>query len=217
MKKLIPVFLIVVLLLAGGAGYYLYTQSHKSTSVTSSAKPAQNSNVFQSIQDALSKSLSLQCSFTDEQNRKTTAYIKAGAIRADVLGNDPTKEYNSTSVIIKDKKMYIWDTVKKQGMVMEVKEQPTVEPTGTMQENQTGSSSSENPGEVMATLEKYKKDCKTAVLSDSLFTPPTDVTFRDLSQMMVPSVAAPTGMSQQDVQKMMQQYQQQVPQGTSGN
>lgn len=217
MKKLLPIIIVVVLLLAGGAGYFLF--AHKSKAPSSSSTSKQNTNVFSSIQEALSKSLSLQCNFTDAQNRKTTAYIKSGAVRADMTGNDPSQQYNDSSVIIKDKKMYLWDVVKKQGIMMAVKEEQATTPTGSVEPSPTGSSS-QNSGNVMAMLEKYKQDCKPGVVSDSLFTPPTDVTFQDLSKMMVPTTVmpsgVPTGMNQQDVQKMMQQYQQQAPQTPSG-
>ena len=218
MKKLLPIIIVVILLLAGGAGYYLFAQKSKAPSSSETAK--QNTNVFSSIQEALSKSLSLQCNFTDAQNRKTTAYIKAGAVRTDIIGNDPSQQYNTASVIIKDKKMYLWDVVKKQGIMMAVKEEQATTPTGSVQPSPTSSSSSQNAGNVMAMLEKYKQDCKPGVVSDSLFTPPTDVAFQDLSKMMVPTTVmpsgVPTGMNQQDVQKMMQQYQQQAPQTPSG-
>lgn len=209
MKKFIPVAVFIVLIIV--VAYFMYASKNKSTPKQETATPSKN--VFSSIQDALAKSLSLQCSYTDEQGRKTTAYIKAGAVRADIIGTDSKQQFNNSSVIVKDKKMYIWDVDKKQGMTMELKEnQVTPEVTGAQQP--TGE---QNQPDVMGSLEKYKNDCKVAVVADSLFVVPTDVKFQDLSKMAVPTVVIPTGgqVNQQDVQKMMQQYQQQKPQGTS--
>lgn len=201
MKKFLPVIIIVLILLVAGVGYYMYSQ--KGSAKPSTANTAQqNTSMFSSIKDALSKSLSLQCTFSDETGRQTTAYIKAGAVRADVVGKNPSEQYNNSSVIMKDKKLYMWDTVKKQGITMTLNDENL--PTGTVNSG-SGSPSQNSAGDMMAALEKYKNDCKPAVISDSLFVAPTDVTFSDLSKMMQPTGA----VNQQNVQQMMQQYQQQ--------
>ena len=205
-KKVIVVVVVLLLLLLAGAGYYLYTKSAQKPAATATTQE-KNEGVFGSIKDALSKSLSLQCAFTSENGVPTTAYIKAGAVRVDTTGKTPEQ---TTSIIMKNKTMYFWPTNSKQGSMMTIPDVSitpsvtgsTVKPTGT-------SDQSEN---MMAALEKFKDSCKPAVVADSLFTPPSDVKFTDMSQMMkavVPSGTPsgyPTGMSQQDVQKMMQQY-----------
>lgn len=174
MSKQILIILALVLLIGGGAFFYM------SSSKKGSGTPASNSsnpvgNTFSSIKDALSKSVSLQCNFTDETGRKTTSYIKNGAVRADI---EAQKAEESGSVIVKDKKMYFWN--KTSAFMMDLS---ATEVTGTPQNG--GSNQGQNQeNDLMAGLEKYKESCKPAVVSDALFTPPSDIKFQDFSQMM---------------------------------
>lgn len=168
------------------------------------------SNAFTSIKDALSKSLSLECSFTDEQGRQTKSYMKAGAVRTDFTA---AKTEDSGSVIIKDKKMWFWNSAKKEGMMMEVPDVKS-EDLPKVTQPQSTEDNSADPSDIMASLEKFKDSCKPGVVSDSLFTPPSDVKFTDYSQMMKDmQKVIPTGtqggapqFDQSQVEKMMQQY-----------
>ena len=83
---------------------------------------------------------------------------------------------------------------------------------------------SENKGlgdykDMLGAIDKYKDSCKPAVVSDSLFTPPTTVEFTDFSKMMeglVPATQGGTGgvgvgdnpavIDQDQINKLMQQY-----------
>ncbi len=200
---IIAVVVVIILLLAGGA----YMMLGKSKTATQGIYPqaAQNkpsNNVFSSIQDALSKSLSLQCSFTDESGRKIDSSIKSGAVRADITAVKPE---DSGSVLMKDKKVYFWNA--KMAIVMDMPD-VTVAPGATGQTNQGAS--------MLAAMEKYKQYCKPAVLSDSLFTPPADVKFQSMSDMMKGQMmptgtskmpAYPSGAVPTQYQQMMQQHQ----------
>lgn len=218
MKKWL--ILLVVLLFAGGGGYYFATHMQKSP-----AQSGQTSqNPFDSIKDALSKSLSLQCSFTDEQGRQTTVYVKAGAVRVNSIAKDPNEENGQTGVIMKNNMLYTWDMLKKQGMMMKL-QTPSVtgsavkQPTGTQETSENGKSE-----DILATIEKYKNSCKPAVVDSSLFNQPTDVKFMDMSQMMQMQVTgmptggagAPSQMNQEQINQMMQQYKNQMPPTSSG-
>ncbi len=165
-KVLIAVVLFVLL---GGGGYMVLSKK------SSSGSPATSSggNVFTSIKDALSKSLSLECTFTDEGGRQTKSYLKNGAVRADITAKDPKE---SGSVIVKSKTMYFWNG--KTGFTMLIPEE-----TGTPK--QTGAKETTPEGaNIVESMEKNKESCKPAVVSDSLFTPPADVVFQDFSKMM---------------------------------
>lgn len=198
MKKFLPI--LIVLLFLGGGGYYLY-----STKLAPKVGTQQSGGVFGSIKDALSKSLSLQCNFTNDDGTQIAAYMKAGAVRVDSEGK--TQE-QSGSYIMKDKKLYFWQKGAKEGTSMEFTE-PSVTPEKTETAQPTESAGSQSKGDdMLAMLEKFKDKCKPAVVGDDLFTPPSNVKFTDFSKMM------PTGQpSEQDVQKMMQQYQQNTSSG----
>lgn len=207
MKKWMWIVLVVVLLLlaAGAVGYYKF--AHKEPT-ENAMMGEEHGGVFGSIQDALTRNLSLQCQFTSDEGVATTAYIKAGAVRVDTKTGKP----DASSMIMKDKKIYFWQDAQKTGTMMTVPS-ITVTPLPTSSVKPTGSASAEDEGaNALSMLEKFKDSCKVASVADSLFVPPADVKFTDMSQMMrtmqpsgVPS-GVPTGMTQQDVQKMMQQY-----------
>lgn len=205
MKKfLVPVIIIVALVLAGG--YFLY-KSHKKSlqaEMTPKVQPT-TSNVLTSIKDALmNKALSIQCDFTDDKGVHTLAYIKSGAVRADVTNQQPP---TTSSFIMKDQKMYFWTHGKTQGMMMAIPSIAPTQPTGTVQQNEPQNISTN----IMDSLEKFRENCKPGVIQDTLFTPPSDVTFSDFSKMMPPQGAMPpvTGMpsiNPSNYQQIMQQY-----------
>lgn len=204
MKKWMWIVLavVIVLIVAGGVTYFKF--SHKESS-KSAMMGEDHGGVFGSIQDAIAKNLSLQCSFTSDDGAATTAYIKAGAVRVDTKTGTP----DAASMIMKDKKIYFWQVSQKTGTMMTVPSiTVTPAPTNSVA-HPTGTSGDEGQN-VLTMLEKFKNSCKTATIADSLFVPPADVKFSDMSEMMhgmMPSGApsgVPSGMTQEE--KMMQQY-----------
>lgn len=187
MPKNVIVIIAVLLLLGGGA--FLFFQNQNKTG---------GGDVVTSIKDALSKSVSMECDYTDEDGRRSKVYIKNGSVRSDMTANDPKQ---SGSMIVHNKKMYFWNS--KGGFMMEI---PDVSVTPSQAES-SGQGLSQKE-EVMASLEKYKQYCKTAVVSDGLFTPPSDVKFQDYSQMMnlAPTIGAGAGMSEEEVKKAIEKY-----------
>ncbi len=186
MKNLIPV--VAILLLLGVGGYYFMTTKNAKPPVIEQkaggeAKVAQQQggNILTSIKDALSKSISLKCDYPDPVTKANiTSYIKNGAVRVTnmTMGKEGTGD-----AIMKDNKMWIWSTGNKQGMMLTLNTKSATGgvPTGNQSE------------QVLAEMEKYKNYCKTEVVSDSLFTPPTDVNFSDL-QNLFKNAGIPSGM-----------------------
>ena len=200
--------IVVVVLLAIGAFLYMNPSSPLKSRAMNSGSSATGTSPFTSIQDALSRSLSLECTFTDESGRQTKSYVKAGAVRTDFTGKTSA---DTGSAIIKDKKMYYWNAAKKEGFMMEV---PAVTP-GKSESGSTPSNSSLGKGnsasEVYAMLEKFKNSCKASTVADSLFTPPTDIKFQDYSEMMkglqqMMNNSKTGGFNEDSVKQMMQKY-----------
>ena len=79
-EKIVPVLVVLLIL---GVGGYFYMSSKGALPKASIGTDSNNSgsNVFTSIKDALSKSLSLKCVYKDEKGTQTTTYIKGGAVR----------------------------------------------------------------------------------------------------------------------------------------
>lgn len=179
----IIIAVVLVLLLAGAVAVYLMGGKDK----MSKDGVMQEGNAFTSIRDALSKSISLECELTDSEGRNTKAYIKNGAVRADMTDPDPN---NSGSVIMKDKKIYIWNG--KEGFMMELPDEPNAM-------SESGSETTQGD-QILDDLENYKDNCKPAIVSDSLFTPPADVTFSDMQKMMEGQ------MSEDEMKELMEKY-----------
>ncbi len=175
----------IILLLAGGAGFYFFSKS-KTISTQSPAAVQPETSVFTSIKDALAKAISLECDFSDQTGHQTKSYIKNGAIRADITAADPKQ---SGSVIIKDQKMYFWNSVG--GFTMDV---PNESPTPGANAKATANPSGLSAAGMIASVEQYKDSCKPSVVSDDLFTPPANVKFQDFSKVMQQTAPAVTGV-----------------------
>lgn len=172
MKNIIPVIVVILILL--GAGGYLFMNSKKAVTPTGNTVNTKvettGGNIFTSIKDALSKSISLKCDYPDPTGKGTiTSYIKNGAV---FVASMNMGTQGNGSAIIKDNKMWLWNTTTKQGMLFDL----NTGNNGTPAVNQSD--------KVLQEMEKYKSYCKTDVVSDSLFTPPVDVKFQDLNALM---------------------------------
>lgn len=178
------IVVIVIILLIGALAVFMMGKKSPGASLMG------GNNAFTSIRDALSKSVSLECEYKDPENRVTKAYIKNGAIRVDMTDPDPS---NSGSTIIKDKVMHMWSGNKGYTYVI---------PEVTGEAGKTESTQNED---LMKDLEEYKDSCKVAVVSDSLFTTPSDVEFTDMSKMME-TTTNPSEMTEEDIKNLMDQY-----------
>ncbi len=199
-KKIGIIAGVAAVIILGIVGFFMLQGSNKSQNSMESMtnkESAQNGAMFESLNDIFTnKSLSLQCDFTSENNQKATVYVKNGMIRTSSVGNTPEE---SGDVIIKDNTMYFWST---QGGI---KMKFSMEDMESAQQNAQAKQS-------LADLEKYRNSCKTAVVNDSLFTPPANVTFQDMSSLMqaIPTGANGTGQAptQEEIEALMKQYQQ---------
>lgn len=206
MKKILPVAVVVLLLVVG---FFL----KKSTKPGSFSLNKQPGNVFNSIQDALSKSLSLKCVYKDEKGVQTTTYIKGGAVRVSMEGI--TENEQPSSIIMKDKKMYMWNEVSKTGFTYAINE-PKVTP-----ETDKAPAVDNKDASVLAEIEKYKDSCKTEVIADSFFVPPADVKFQDMSAFtenlmkQVPTTGAgdQNTVNQDYINQLMKQISPEVGEG----
>ena len=203
-KNMMIVAIVAVIALLGIGGYYIMGRTSTSSST------------FSSIADALSKSVSLKCDYVTPDGSKTVAYIKAGAIRTDMMGKTTAE---NGSVIMKDNKMYFWNG--KAGIMVafdmkSVQADPKTNPSGSP----TGAG--QNGQNALADLEKFKQYCKPAVVDDKLFAIPTDVVFTDMSKGIPSGAIVPkassvpqSGMTQEQIyeiqNKIMQQQAQTTP------
>lgn len=186
-KKTLIIVVLLLLALVGGASY-MKLKGNNAVNPGSNSTSGSKS-VFTSVKDALSKKMTLVCEFKDEKNTSVKSYIKNGAVRVTSTGG--TSENQSGDIIIKDKKMYMWDLKTKQGFVYDI---PEEEGGNNIETSVNDVNQSES---YLNMIESYKDSCKVATVEDSYFTPPTDVKFQDMSKLL------------EDIQKQNPQ----IPQG----
>lgn len=173
-KKSVVIAVIVVVMVAGlflmmKAGKdegWQGGESEVKVEEKTEGKEEREVSVFESIKEAMARSLSLKCEY-DSGNGKVTVYIKGNNLAIDGYG----QENSRYQAIIKGDKMWVWNKDKKEGFIFT---------TEAKEGEQSGFSSEE----IIADVEKEKQFCKTAVVSDSAFDLPANVKFQDVSSMM---------------------------------
>jgi len=210
MKKLLPVLLILIFL--GGGYFYLSFRGITPKAPLGLSGNQTGGNVFTSIKDALSKSLSLKCVYKNEEGVETTTYIKGGAVRV-MMTSAAAGDEQPDNIIMKDKMMYMWNNTTKTGFSLKLEEPKDLTPFPTVKQDGNAVKKEDQQESVLAEIEKYKDACKAEVVSDSMFSVPTDVKFQDMSalqeQMMKTIPQAPQVGNQEDAQKYIQEMMQQ--------
>lgn len=155
---------IALILFAGSAILLTGCLPKKQTGTTQPQEEPKT--VFESIKDAMTKSLSLQCDYTTN-NVKSTVYIKGKMLRSET-----DTQQGKSYAILKENKLWSWGSKDKNGLIIDLSD--------AQSKTQTGQKSDED---IINEVEQHKQNCKPAVVSDSLFNPPADINFQDLSQM----------------------------------
>ena len=210
MKKLLPVLLILIFL--GGGYFYISFRGITPKAPLGLSGNQTGGNVFTSIKDALSKSLSLKCVYKNEEGVETTTYIKGGAVRV-MMTSAAAGDEQPDNIIMKNKMMYMWNNTTKTGFSLKLEEPKDLTPFPTVKQDGNAVKKEDQQESVLAEIEKYKDACKAEVVSDSMFSVPTDVKFQDMSalqeQMMKTIPQAPQVGNQEDAQKYIQEMMQQ--------
>lgn len=195
MKILGAILLVIILALVG------FKLLSKGDSLSELAKsPDQKDKTEKlSIQDILASNVSLKCDIADD-DKKSITYIKNGMVRADITGK--TQDEN-TGMIFKAGKVYFWNNVTLQGFTMDV-------PEGSIDDLEDSiGQGGDGADDMIDAIEKYRDQCKTAAVADSVFVPPANVKFSSMNDMMQakPSGdAMPSGMSKEQMEEMMKKY-----------
>ena len=132
------------------------------TANTSPTAAPTQANVFTSIKDAITKKLTLKCTY-DDNGQQTTTFINGSQVRFSGTGKQVGVEG-----IMKDNKFYLWNSTDKKGMVLDI---------AKMQGAKMGETPVKSVDDVVAQLEAKKENCLISSESNSMFDLPTDVTF----------------------------------------
>lgn len=180
--KIIGVVAALILLLGAGGAYFL-SQNKPVTKTTDSLTPTKTEDKSSSLLDLLSLGKNQQCTFaaTNENgSTKGTAYVSGSNARTDITTTVDGKE-SEISMIRKGNDNYIWGSDLKQGIKM------TLSPEELSTNKQVGQyTGSVNPND------KVNFNCTPWSVDESLFTPPADIKFTDMSSLMMPKTTGTT-------------------------
>lgn len=158
-KKL--VLIICAALIVGLAAFYFLNTKKENTN----SSVIDSVSSFLNIEDALNKKLSLYCEFSGEDGYVVKSYIKNGAIRV---------SSESGEIIMKDDKMFVWDTKTNQGIVYNIDSSQSATSTNNVPQNI----------DYLEMINEYKDLCKVSTVEDSLFVEPSNVEFQDMSKFL---------------------------------
>lgn len=182
-KVLIAIVVIVILLLGGGA--YIMSTKNKtvtpSTSNTTTKQEATKSGL-NSLKNLLASGVPQKCTYKDSSNNVSiegTTYISGGKVRGDFSSVAEGKT-NTGHSIYDGKTSYIWSDESTTGFKM------NIDPNAS---NAT-SSSETNSQQGVDMNKSIDYSCSPWLPDQSLFTPPTNITFTEFS---VPTVSQGTG------------------------
>lgn len=179
-KKVIIVIVAGVLILGGGVAAYTLTRSddaetntvqQDNTDERTDREQANAGNTTDaSIKEFLAAGENKKCTFIDADTSGTAHFASGQRMRLDYrqAGDDPS----SGSMIIRTDKQYIWDGETKEGMTFAFSAE---------ERSETGQNTNQ---ESVDTNKNYRFTCESWNVDENLFTPPTDVTFQDFTQLM---------------------------------
>lgn len=172
MNKTLFIVIIVGVFLAAIGGY-VYLGKRGGDSVTESDN--NQTTAMDSLRNLMAAGSSLQCTFVDaEANSEGTIKVSGGQMRGDFTVTGEDKSIVS-HMITDSEKMYIWsDELPGQGFIYTI-------PDVQGEEGSPAPSAEFNAPDVDKKLD-YK--CSPWAVDSSVFTPPSEVKFSDISTMM---------------------------------
>lgn len=169
-KKL--VIIVIVLLLLGVGAFFMFKSKKGSNSgispVTSGA---------QSVKDLIAAGIPQKCTFTSTEggaSTQGTTYVAAGKVRGD-FGSTIDGKASVSHMISDGETTYIWQDGQMNGVKMEIPKDSQGEASTQPVDTSVGKQADLD--------QKMDYDCSAWIPDTSLFSPPSDVTFTDLSQM----------------------------------
>jgi len=175
-KQSLTTIAILVILLVGGIAFAKSRQSStpQSTSQTTSSSK-------QKISDWLSNKQSTICTVKNG-DYETTIYTKGGKVRVD--GVSRMQNDKKSFFIQNDKYAYIWTEGQETGIKYPIMDEMMEEEKGEETTQEPTNDYKFNLKEMEHEWESMNYKCEPKSLDDSIFEPPTNIKFNDMSALM---------------------------------
>lgn len=173
MKKSLPIIIGALVVLIGVLGYVYINKGKQVNTPTEVSEEAvsddSTSDVFTgTLKDALKLGVAMKCTYQYEGN-EYEGYVKGENYRGKVT----TAEGKTGEVIVKDDCIWSWSEGESQGIKTCTKDSEVEGEDGSIWDQ---------PDNSVDTSINYR--CQPTAISDSTFTPPSDIDFMDINAMM---------------------------------
>lgn len=206
MNKNVVIGIVALLLIAGG----VYAMQNKKTSAPVMQTDKQAVNEAEEFAKAMESGKPTICTMTKDSDVMEYS-IKGKKMRiktTSTLPDDKGISKTTTAHMINDEKyFYTWDETTKQGTKMSmVVPSPSANNSVETSEIAPKFDSQEDYDELKN--DGYTINCKTGIIDDLVFTPPTNINFIDPSEMMkaIPSPDAEGNFDMSKLQELQKQY-----------
>lgn len=186
MKQLPLIIGIIIVLLVGvGGGYYYMTQQASTSSEKDQPETTmteeKETNGMMSLKDIMALGRSMKCTFeyssADTGMTSGTSYVSGKNVRTDYTITDTENKTTNGGMIMLDSTMYTWTNQEKKGVKMTITEE--------MQDSvQEEIQDTEWNNQYMSPDEELDYNCTAWNEDPSIFAPPADIEFMDLSEQM---------------------------------
>ncbi len=175
MKKFFSFLIIIVLIISGGIYLKSKESVPKNNQPTNATQTKKEENQQKSknnfLEEALKNNISVKCVYEDIEKNQVITYFKGDKLYTQIKQTKP----GVNNFLYVNKKAYLWDDKTKTGMTLLIDE-------NNQQTNEVAESFKDK-NKIATEIQKYKYECKKENFSDSLFQPPKNIVFQDLTQL----------------------------------
>jgi len=171
MKKALPVIIILVIIVAALVGWKFLGKGKKTTTQGGTQQtqttPSQTTgeSFTGKIKDAFMRGIPLKCTYKKDDQNFSTGYLKNKKYYAEVMAAG-----KMGYIILVDNCMWAWNKDKADGVKMCFAQQQGEDMWSSFEANQKSAD--------------FDYNCSPAIVNDSIFTPPSNVKFANIDELM---------------------------------
>ena len=169
MKKAIPFIVVGVVVIIAVGSWFVFGRKGGGEEVKQEVKQEEESFTGK-LKEMIARNVPMRCAFKDDKGNSGVGYVKNKKYYGEV-----TSDGKTGYVIMVDNCMWSWSSEEKQGVKMCF----DVEEGEDLWEDWEGMDE-----EAKTNTPQGNYNCKPAIVSDSLFSPPADINFMDMNKFM---------------------------------